>query len=299
MKTGTSRTALHPPEVRPARRSWIFTVGESLRGKPLGTASIVVLIIALLAAIFAEQISPSDPYSINEKTVLRGPSAFALLGTDELGRDVASRLIYGARVSLVVALASVGLGQGLGAVWGYISGYFGGKVDLTVQRAIDVLMAFPTLVLALAIMAALGPSVVNVTLAIGIVQIPRAARVMRSATLAIQKEQYIAAAYATGCGHLRILLTHIVPNTMAPFLVMCTVGLGNALIVEGGLSFLGLGSPPPTPSWGAMLAAAQEFGQQYPLLAIYPGLTLSMVVLAANLLGDTLRDILDPRMKNA
>ncbi|MBI2910444.1 MAG: ABC transporter permease, partial [Chloroflexi bacterium] len=220
------------------------------------------------------------------------------LGADNVGRDVLSRIIWGSRTSLYVGILSVLLGQIGGGFLGLISGYFGGKTDIVIQRVMDVLLSFPTLVLALAIVAALGPSENNVILAIGVTQSPRAARIIRSATLTVREAQYVDAARAIGCTDWRIVFQHVAPQTISPLIVLTSVELPHAILIEASLSFLGLGTPPPTPSWGGMLSGVgREFVQRAPWLAIYPGIAISLTVFGFNMLGDGLRDLLDPRLR--
>ncbi|MFN8555918.1 MAG: ABC transporter permease [Dehalococcoidia bacterium] len=242
------------------------------RRKPLGAFGAVVIILIILAAIFAPVISPHDPIEQNIRNRLKGPSSQNLLGTDEFGRDVLSRIIWGARISLRVGIISVVIGYGTAMVLGLVSGYFGGRVDLVVQRVMDVIMAFPALVLALAVISAMGRSLTNVMLAIALVTIPGATRVIRSVTLAIKESQYVEASRTIGCSNARIILRHILPNTLAPFIIIATAGLGGAIRTEASLSFLGAGTQPPTASWGLMLSgAAQRFLQVAPHLSLYPG----------------------------
>lgn len=257
-----------------------------------------MLAAMVLVALLAPFVSPHDPSKTVASNPLAPPQPGLLLGGDEIGRDVLSRIIWGARISLYVGLVSVAIGATAGAVWGITSAHFGGKTDLISQRMVDSLMAFPALILALAIMAVLGRSVNNVVIAIALTQIPRAARTVRSQALSVKETSYIEAARAIGCSHARIIFQHIMPNCVAPWIVFATAELGHAIVVEASLSFLGLGTPPHVPSWGAMLSrAAGHYVGVAPWLAIYPGLALSSVVFAFNLLGDAVRDVLDPRLR--
>ena len=268
------------------------------RASPIGAVGGAIALVMLVTAVTAPVLAPQNPYKINYDRLFAPPGAQFLLGSDEFGRDVLSRVIYGARISLYVAVLSVAIGQVGGTFFGVISGYFGGRADMAIQRVMDTFMSLPALVLALAIMAALGASVDNVVLAIAIVQVPRTARIMRSSALIIRANQFIEAARAVGCSHWRILSLHMLPNCMAPFIVISTAALGQAILTEGSLSFLGMGTPPPTPSWGAMLAGAGlEYAEKAPWLGIFPGLAMTLAVFGFNLLGDTLRDVLDPRMR--
>ncbi|MDO8532576.1 MAG: ABC transporter permease [Dehalococcoidia bacterium] len=258
----------------------------------------LIIVAALGAAIFAPIIALSDPLKVDTSRILVPPGRAAPLGTDFLGRDVLSRIIYGARISLYVAVSSITVSLIAGALLGGVGAYFGSRIDMPIQRVMDAMMAFPSLVLALALMASLGPNLNNVVAAIAIVYTPRTARIIRSAVLAVKANQYTEAARAVGCSHVRILWRHIAPNCVAPVIVIATVNLGVAISIEGSLSFIGVGVPPPTPSWGNMVAgAAIEMAQKAPYLPLFPGIALTLTVLGFNLLGDALRDMLDPRLR--
>lgn len=268
------------------------------RKQPLGAVGAVVLVLLVLSAIFAEAFSTHDPVTTNSQVTLSAPTAEYWMGTDYLGRDVYSRIVHGSRVSLAVGLTSTVLGGVVGLVIGLLSGYLMGWTDLIAQRVMDIMQGLPLLVMALVMSAALGPSVENVILAISIPLIPRAARLIRSSTLAIREMPFVEAAKAQGMSELRIAFLHVMPNTLAPFIVLTTAQLGSAILVEAALSFLGLGVPEPYPSWGRMLSeSAAEYMQQAPWLVIFPGVVISVVVFATNLLGDALRDVLDPRLR--
>jgi peptide/nickel transport system permease protein len=268
------------------------------RKKPLGAAGGAIMLVIFLTALFADQLQTYDPIATDSANTLAPPGREHLLGSDHLGRDIYSRIVHGARVSLIVGLASTLLGSILGGVIGLLSGYAGGKTDLITQRVMDILQGLPLLVLALVMSASLGPSVQNVVIAISIPIIPRAARVIRSSVLSIREMQYVEAARAIGLRHLRIAFRHILPNTVGPFIVLCTAQLGSAILVEAALSFLGLGVPEPYPSWGRMLSvSAAEYAQKAPWLVMFPGLAISLAVFGSNLLGDALRDTLDPRLR--
>jgi len=270
------------------------------RKKPLGAAGGFLMLLMLLTAVFADVLTTADPITTNAADTLARPSAQFWLGSDHLGRDIYSRIVYGARVSLIVGVASTLLGSVLGGIIGLLSGYLGGKTDLIAQRVMDILQGLPLLVLALVMAAALGPSIPNVIIAISIPIIPRAARVIRSSVLAIREFAYIEAARALGVGHLSIAFRHILPNTVGPFIVLATAQLGSAILVEAALSFLGLGVPEPSPSWGRMLSvSATEYAQKAPHLVLFPGFAISLAVFGSNLLGDALRDVLDPRLRGA
>jgi peptide/nickel transport system permease protein len=266
--------------------------------KPLGAAGGVIMLAIIVLALFAEPLSTHDPIATDAAHTLAAPSSAHWLGSDHLGRDIYSRIVHGARVSLIVGIASTLLGSGMGGIIGLVSGYAGGKTDLVVQRLMDILQGLPILVLALVMAAALGPAVGTVIVAISIPIIPRAARVVRSSVLAIREMQYVEAARALGLQHGRIAFRHVLPNTFGPFMVLMTAQLGGAILVEAALSFLGLGVPEPFPSWGRMLSvSATEFAQKAPHLVLFPGVAISLAVFGSNLLGDALRDTLDPRLR--
>jgi peptide/nickel transport system permease protein len=286
----------------PARRrggAW-KVVARFCRRKPLGAIGGVLMAVMVVAAVFADVLATHDPIATDAAHTLAQPSAAHWLGSDHLGRDIYSRIVHGARISLAVGVASMVLGSVLGGVLGLLSGYAGGTTDLTVQRLLDILQGLPLLVLALVMSAALGPSIPNVVFAISIPIVPRAARVVRSSVLSIREMQYVEAARALGLRHLRIAFRHVMPNTMGPFIVLCTAQLGSAILVEAALSFLGLGVPEPYPSWGRMLSvSAAEYAQKAPHLVLFPGVAISLAVFGSNLLGDALRDTLDPRLRGA
>jgi peptide/nickel transport system permease protein len=291
-------TAVLP--ARRARPSVWTTLSRFCKKKPLGAAGGVIMLGILLTAVFADQIQTYDPIATDAAQSLAPPSREHWLGSDHLGRDIFSRIVHGARVSLVVGAASTLLGSVLGGIIGLLSAYIGGKTDLITQRVMDILQGLPLLVLALVMSAALGPSVGNVVLAISIPIIPRAARVIRSSVITIREMQYVEAARAIGLSHLRIAFRHIMPNTIGPFIVLGTAQLGGAILVEASLSFLGVGVPEPYPSWGRMLSvSAAEYAQKAPWLVLFPGIAISLAVFGSNLLGDALRDTLDPRLRGA
>jgi peptide/nickel transport system permease protein len=296
--------AVQPLEIRTAARptgpGWGITLWRFIRRKPLGAAGGALIALMVLTAVFAELMETHDPIATDAAHTLARPTAAHWLGTDHLGRDIYSRIVHGARVSLIVGLASTLLGSVLGGVVGLLSGYIGGKTDLITQRFLDILQGLPLLVLALVMSASLGPSIQNVIIAISIPIIPRAARVIRSSVLTIREMQYVEAARGLGVSHLRVAFRHILPNTIAPFIVLCTAQLGSAILVEATLSFLGLGVPEPYPSWGRMLSvSAAEYAQKAPHLVLFPGIAISLAVFGSNLLGDALRDTLDPRLRGS
>ena len=270
-----------------------------VRRYPLGAIGGVILAVFVVAAIFAPLLTHFDAVSTDARVSLAAPSVLHPMGADFMGRDVYSRIVYGARISLAVGLGSTFLGGVLGVALGLLSGYLGGWVDLAAQRLVDMLQALPLLVLALVMAAALGPSLPNTIIAISIPLIPYAARVVRANTLSLKEQPFVDAARAIGTSELRIVLRHILPNTLAPLIVLATAQLGSAILVEASLSFLGLGIPEPHPSWGRMLSeSAAEYVRTAPWLVIFPGLAISVVVFGTNLLGDALRDILDPRQRD-
>jgi peptide/nickel transport system permease protein len=280
------------------------TVGGALwrfaRKKPLGAAGAVIMTVIFVTAAFASLVATHDPVIADAAHTFARPGAEHWLGTDSMGRDMFSRIVHGARVSLIVGVASTLLGSALGGVIGLLSGYAGGRLDLVTQRVLDILQGLPLLVLAIVMSAALGQSMTNVVIAISVPIIPRAARVVRSSVLSIREMQYVEAARALGLRHLRIAFRHIMPNTMGPFIVLCTAQLGSAILVEAALSCLGFGVPEPYPSWGRMLSvSATEYAQKAPHLVFFPGVAISLAVFGSNLLGDALRDVLDPRLRGA
>jgi peptide/nickel transport system permease protein len=267
------------------------------RRYPLGLAGGLILCIFVFMAIFAGVIAPLDPLSTNARASLAAPGGSYVLGADMMGRDVLSRLIHGARISLAVALGATCIGSGLGALLGLASGYVGGWFDLIVQRVAEVMQSLPLLVMALVITASLGPSLVNTIIAIAIPLIPNVARVIRSNVLSLRELNFVEAAHAIGMSNFRVAALHVMPNTLAPLIVLATAQLGSTILTEASLSFLGLGVPEPYPSWGRMLSeSAAEYMRTAPWLVIFPGLAISLVVFGANLFGDALRDYLDPRM---
>src|SRR5262245_44795744 len=268
------------------------------RRKPLGVASAVVILVVVLTAIFADVLAPYDPLEAKPEKRLARPSWEHPFGTDDIGRDVLSRIIYGSRISLWVGLLAVGIGTVAGMIIGLITGYWEGRVDLVLQRVMDAVQAIPGLILALAIASVLTPSTPNAMLAIAIVIIPGNSRIVRGAVLSAKQNRYVEAAQALGCRHLHILAVHILPNVTAPILIIASIWLGNAILIEASLSFLGLGTQPPDPSWGLMLSSTgRAFMEQAPWLAVFPGLAISLAVLGFNLFGDTLRDAWDPKLR--
>jgi len=258
----------------------------------------LVLFLGILAlALFAEWVAPFDPAAVHVRDRLQLPSATYLLGTDELGRDVLSRIIFGARVSLAVGLIAVGVAATIGIVLGLSGGYYGGLADSLIMRGLDGLLAFPAVILALAIMTGLGPSLVNATIAIGIVSIPTFARITRGSILSLREKEFVEAARVSGATDRYLMARVLLPNCLSPLLVQASVGFANAILTEAALSFLGLGIQPPTPSWGAMLDSGRKYLDQTPWYSFSAGAAIFLVVLSLNLLGDGLRDALDPRLQ--
>jgi len=272
-------------------------IREFTRVSPLGLAAAIYIAVIVLVAILATLVAPYDPLKANYAVTRQPPSLQHMLGTDNLGRDQLSRIIYGLRISLVVSLSSVALGASVGTLWGITSGYIGGRYDMLSQRLIEVLTSFPTLILALLLSASLKPGLSTVIIAVGVTQIPLATRITRSVVLATKEMAFVEAARCIGASPMRIMLRQIAPQCVAPLLVIATLNLGSAIFAEASLSFLGVGVPPPTASLGNMLGGvmAQSFKPPW-WLVIFPGTAIALTVLAANLLGDTLRDFLDPRL---
>jgi peptide/nickel transport system permease protein len=258
-------------------------------------AAIVLLCIAI--AVFAPLIAPYGPEETLPNWKLYPPNEFFLLGTDEFGRDILSRIIFGARISLEVGLISVSLALLIGASAGFVAGFFGGWIDGMIMRCMDVLFAFPAILLAIGIMAVLGTGIVNAMLAIGIVYAPSFARLARASVLSLKGMEFVQAARVLGLGELRILVRHVLPNVLAPMIVQTSFSLSTAILTEASLSFLGLGTPPSVPSWGSMLSSSRRYVELDPWPAIFPGLAIMLLVLGFNLFGDGLRDVLDPRLR--
>lgn len=267
------------------------------RRKPLGAVGAVLFVFSVMVALLGPLTAPYDPNHTDVKYRFASPSTEYPLGGDRYGRDIFSRLLHGARISLSVGVGATLLGGITGSLLGVISGYAGGRFDLLIQRLFDILMTFPSLVLAMVLVVVLAPSVMTLMGAVALPMAPRMARVMRSAALSVKAMPHIEAAQATGCSGARIVFKHILPNTMAPFLVLISAQLGTAIVAESSLSFLGLGMPPATPSWGTMLSSARDAFYLAPWLAIAPGMAIVLAVLSVNLMGDALRDVLDPKLR--
>jgi peptide/nickel transport system permease protein len=296
LTTGARRAEHQLADARGVPRAGV--VWRFCRRKPLGAlGGLIVLALVVMAAL-----APWIAHYTFDETLrgarLKAPSAQFWMGTDNLGRDMWSRVVYGARVSVTVGFGAVLLANGLGAFIGVTSGYFGGKYDICVQRVVDAWQSFPFLVVILSIMAVLGPGLLNIVLALGVIGAANASRVIRGTTISVAENVYVESARAIGCGHLRIMVRHILPNVAGTIIVLATIGLGAFILAESALSFLGFGVPPPYPSWGGMLSGAgRSFFYQAPWMAIYPGLAISLTVFGFNMLGDALRDVLDPRLR--
>ena len=294
-------------ETTPALPARILSASITFtRRQPLAAAGLFIIIVMCIIAAAADIVTWYDPIEWRLKDKLSGPFSVSeqepfgafIMGTDDKGRDIWAQMAVGAQVSLMVGFLSVAFGSGLGGILGVISAWFGGKTDQVIQRAMDALMSIPTLILALAVTAALGQTITNIIIAVGIVQIPRANRVVRSQALTVKESQYVDAARAIGANNIRIMVQHITPQCIAPFLIIATSALGIAILTEASLSYLGLGVPPPRPSWGGMLSgAARDYFILAPWMAIWPGVGLSLAVYGFNLFGDGLRDALDPRLR--
>ncbi len=278
------------------RKGQLHDVWDRLKKNRLAMIGLIVLILIVLVAIFADFIAPF-PYDLqNYSDAKQFPSKKYIFGTDNFGRDIFSRVVYGTRISLKIGFISLSVGAFIGSLLGAISGYFGGWIDSVIMRLTDVLMSIPKVVLAIAISSILGPGLVTSMVAVGISSIPNFSRVVRASTLSVKEQEYIEAARALGVNHFRILFRHLFPNILAPIIVQATLGVGTSIILAASLSFLGLGVEPPTPEWGAMLSAARTFMRDEWYMVLFPGLAIMITVLSLNLLGDGLRDALDPKL---
>lgn len=286
IKTGKN---IHLNKIKEDCKRFIFT-------QKIGFVSLLIILIVFAVAIFAPLLAPFDPINQDRSAFLAAPNLQHVMGTDDLGRDVFSRLIFGSQISLLVGVATVVISIVLGTLIGMISGYFGGVIDLIIQRMMDAIMSIPALILALFIAALLGPAIQNVIIALVIIEIPRFARIVRGEMMRIRESNYVEASRSVGASSFRIIMRHGLPNMMAPIIVMASLAFGQTIIAEASLSFLGIGTPPPNPSWGLMLSDASRYMESAPWLVLFPGLALCVLVLAFNLFGDALRDFLDPKM---
>lgn len=279
-----------------AQSQWRI-VGRQLRRNRAAMIGATIIALEVLIAVFAPIVAPYEPLKQNPRAALQAPSAEHYFGTDDTGRDLFSRVVYGTRISLRIGLISVAIGGGIGVVLGLIAGYRGGFSDALIMRLMDLLLAFPGILLALAIIAILGPGLFNVMIAVGVGGIPVYTRVARASTLAIREREYVVGARATGCGDLRILARYILPNVLPPLIVLATLGIAGAILTAAGLSFIGLGAVPPTPEWGAILTLGRKYINQAWWYTTFPGIAIIVTVLGINMLGDALRDALDPKLR--
>lgn len=284
--------------VKSKKRSNWLDVWKRLQKNKMAMFGLIIIVILFLTALFADFIAP---YSYDKQDLLnmfQTPSAKHLFGTDEFGRDIFSRVVYGSRISLEVGFIAVGISLIIGGLIGAVAGYYGGRFENILMRAMDILLAIPEILLAIAIVAALGPSISNLMIAVGISSIPGYARLVRASVLTIREQEFIEAAKAAGSSDLRIIFKHILPNCMAPIIVQATIGVAIAILTAAGLSFIGLGIQPPTPEWGSMLSGGRSYIRDYPHMTLYPGLAIMVTIFALNLLGDGLRDALDPKLRS-
>jgi peptide/nickel transport system permease protein len=281
------------------RRAPLTGILGFCRRQPLGALGLALVLVMAVAGLAAEWVAPYNPTANDFAVMTEPPSSAHLMGTDQFGRDLFSRIVFGARTALIVGFSCAIIGGVAGLVLGVASAYFGGRIDLVLQRVLDVVMAFPLIIMALAVVAIFGSGVYNVIVAITIPLIPRCARVVRSSALAIREVPYIDAARACGFGHTRIILRHMVPNVLAPFLIMLTAFVGQAILAEASLSYLGLGVQEPTAAWGLMLqGGAEEYASTAPWIAVFPGIAIALTVLGFSLFGDALRDVMDPKLRD-
>jgi peptide/nickel transport system permease protein len=298
MAVATADKPIAWPEAAQTRAPRLQPLARFVRSSPLGTIAAVLLIVLIVVALFAERLAPYDPLVADYSVSRSPPTAEHIFGADQLGRDTLSRMIFGARVSLFVALVSVLMGDSIGLVWGIASGFYGGRFDLISQRVLDTLLSFPGLILAMLLLVGLGAGLQTVIIAIAVTRVPLATRVIRSVVLSVRNLAFVEAARGLGSSNMRVMALHILPQCIAPFLVIVSANIGVAITTEAALSFLGIGVPPPTPTWGNMLGGvlAESFRPRW-WLVVYPGVALTLTVLAANLFGDAVRDFLDPKLR--
>lgn len=269
-----------------------------LRKSKLALIGLAILVILILTAIFADFIAPYEYDVQNLEKTLQSPNSEHIFGTDEFGRDIFSRVIYGSRISLQVGFIAVSIAVIIGGFLGAVAGYYSGKIDNFIMRVMDVLLSIPQILLAISIVAALGNGLTNLMIAVGISSIPQYARIVRAAVISIKNEEFVEAAKASGSGDIRIIFKHVLPNCLAPIIVQATLGVALAILTAAGLSFIGLGIQPPTPEWGAMLSSGRGYIRDYSYMTLFPGLAIVITIFALNVLGDGLRDALDPKLKN-
>ncbi len=291
---------LDKPKAKNKKRSQWAEVWRRLKQNKMAMAGLAILGVLVFCALFADVIADYQDVVIkqNLKARMEGPSAAHILGTDEFGRDIFARMVHGARVSLQVGLIAVGIAIIFGGSLGALAGYYGGKLDNAIMRLMDIFLAIPSILLAIAIVSALGPSLFNLMLAIGISSVPQYARIVRASVLSIRDQEFIEAARAIGANDFRIITKHIIPNALAPVIVQATLGVAGAILSTAGLSFIGMGIQPPAPEWGAMLAGGRQYLRYAWHITAFPGIAIMVTILALNLLGDGLRDALDPRLKS-
>lgn len=280
------------------KTSQLKEIWKRLKKNKLALVGLVILVVLIFLALFANIIAPYDYAKQDLRNIFQFPSAKHLFGTDEFGRDILSRVIYGTRISLSVGFIAVGIAVIIGGALGAIAGYYGGKLDNVIMRCMDILLAIPQILLAISIVAALGSSLVNLMIAVGISSIPGYARIVRASVLSVKDQEFVEAAKAAGSGNIRIIFYHIIPNVMAPIIVQATLGVAIAILTAAGLSFIGLGIQPPTPEWGSMLSGGRGYIRDYWYMTLFPGLAIVITIFALNVLGDGLRDALDPKLKN-
>jgi peptide/nickel transport system permease protein len=278
-------------------RSWGSRIWKVVRSQPLGTISLIILVAYVVIAVCAPLIATHDPYAINSATTYKRPGVVGIMGTDNFGRDIFSRVVYGTRITVSISFTTVLMATIIAAIVGGVSGFLGGTVDLLAQRLVDTFQSFPALVLAIVVVSVLGTSGVNVVIALTLATWPGIARVVRSQVLTLKTSQFVEAARCTGASNTRILWTHLLPNTLPILLVLSSASVASVIIAEATLSFLGLGIPAPEPSWGSILTGAERYAQRAPWIGIFPGLAITTAVFAANFLGDSIRDLLDPRLR--
>ncbi|WFF74389.1 ABC transporter permease [Proteiniclasticum sp. QWL-01] len=297
-KAAANTTAAGLPETRKKKKSQLKEIWGRLKKNRLAVAGLFIIVMLILVAIFADVIAPYSYDKQSLKDAFQSPSAAHWFGTDEFGRDIFSRVVYGSRISFQVGFIAVSIAVVIGGVLGAVAGYYGGMTDNIIMRMMDVALAIPQILLAIAIVAALGPSLTNLMIAVGFSSIPGYARIVRASVLSIKGQEFVEAARAAGSGNARIIFKHIIPNVLAPIIVQATLGVALAILTAAGLSFIGLGIAPPTPEWGSMLSGGRGYIRDYSYMTLFPGLAIVMTILALNVLGDGLRDALDPKLKN-
>lgn len=285
--------AVKKKKTGPWREVW-----RRLKHNKAAMFGLIVIVLLILMAFFADFIAPYGPDDQDLLARFQTPNSKHIMGTDNFGRDIFSRMIYGAQVSLKVGLLAVGIAMVVGGILGAVAGFYGGILDNFVMRIIDILLAIPSILLAISIVAALGPELKNVMIAVGVGSIPSYARIVRASVLSLREQEFIEAARAVGANDTRLILKHIIPNSLAPIIVQATIGVAGAILSAAGLGFIGLGIQPPQPEWGAMLNSGRHYIRDYPHMTFFPGLAIMITIFALNLLGDGLRDALDPRLKN-